>query len=133
MFFFMIKNGITRQAREQALRDIVSTLIGFATNEFAREPKCEGDDWYVSGTSLASKVKGIYEGSRGVDRYGNITNADIIDLVTEGREKSRTLTEGIRVARIVGRSITQYGYGVNANKIEDLRKEFAGGERTGVA
>lgn len=129
----MINNGITPSAREQALRDIVSTLISYAENEFPREPKAEGDDWYISGTSLASKVAGLYEGGRGADRYGNITNADVIDLVTEGREKSKTLAEGVRVARIIGRCVTQYGYGINANKIEDLRREFPAGERTGVA
>jgi hypothetical protein len=129
----MIKNEITPRAREQALKDIVSTLIGYATNEFDREPWAEGEDWYISGTSLAFKVKDLYEGGHGVNRYGNITNADIIDLVTEGRERNKTLAEGLRVARILGRAVTQYGYGINAAKIEDLRREFAGGERSGVA
>lgn len=129
----MIKNGITQGAREQALRDIVSTLIGFAANEFDREPLCEDNDWYISGTSLASKVSGLYEGGRGAHRYGNITNADVIELVTEGREKSKTLADGVRVARIVGRTITQYGYGVNTDRIDDLRREFPAGERTGIA
>lgn len=120
----MIKNGITSSARDQALKDIVSTLIGFAENKFPREPKAEGNDWYVSGTSLAYKVKEVYGWNQGVDRYGNITNADVIELVTEGRERSKTLAEGIRVARIIARTITQCGYGVNADKIEGLRREL---------
>lgn len=120
----MIRDGITPKGREQALRNIVSTLIDYATNEFPREPKAEGNEWYISGTSLASKVAHLYGGGQGVDRYGNITNADVINLVTEGREKNKTLAEGIRVARILGRAITQYGYGIDATKIEDLRKEF---------
>ena len=121
----MIVHGLTLKARDNALRDIVSTLIGFAEDRFAKEPKLEGDDWYISATSLAARVAYNYNGGRATDRYGNITNADAVNLIAEGREKSKTLSEGIRVARIVGRSITQYGYGINANKIEDLRREFS--------
>jgi|SRR3989344_871716 len=120
----MIVNGLTPKAREKALRDIVSTLIEFAEGRFAREPKLEGDDWYISATSLAARVADNYEGGGAIDRYGNITNADAVSLIAEGREKNRNLFEGIRVARVVGRSITQHAYGVNANRLKDLRREF---------